>query len=99
MKDDLTTHKLNHEKMKTFGKKILKPKLKMPMTGYGLWQKEESKQICHDNPGIIIMEVSSELGKKWITVDSATKIQLKKKATEFNENLQNKNHENKNHGA
>jgi hypothetical protein len=86
-KDELFAHKFNHEKLKTFGRKVKKPKLEKPVTGYGLWQKEERKNIVEKNPGMIFTEVSSELGRLWKLVSKENKEELKRMAKIHNDRL------------
>jgi hypothetical protein len=92
-KDALITHKFNHEKLKTFGKKVKKPNLERPVTGYVLWQREERKRIVESNPDMIFTEVSSELGRLWKLVEKETKEEFKRQAKQHNDNLKKKNME------
>ena len=57
-KDEMVFHKINHKKLKTFGKKLLKQKTVKPATGYGLWQSEERERIIESNPGMNFNNVS-----------------------------------------
>ena len=86
-KDEMLNHKMNHLKLKTFGKKVVKAKAVKPVTGYGLWQKEERKKILEENPTMLYTDVGRELGKRWALVSNIVKSQLKKQADDFNKNL------------
>ena len=89
-KDEIAKHKNNHMKLKNFGSKnVVKSKARKPVTGYGLWQKEERKRITMEHPGLVFTEVNRELGKRWGTVEKAEKERWKKQAEEFNKNLEN----------
>ena len=87
-KDEMPKHKMHHLKLKTFGtKKLIKAKPIKPVTGYGLWQKEERKKITDDHPGMIFTDVNRELGKRWAAVEKLEKERWKTSAQEFNKNL------------
>ena len=90
-KDELLNHKMNHLRLKSFGKKVVKKKVVKPVTGYGLWQKDARKKIVDENPGMIYTEVSRELGKRWALVGIDQKNLLKKQAEVFNEALKQAN--------
>ena len=90
-KDELLNHKMNHLRLKSFGKKVVKKKVVKPVTGYGLWQKDARKMIVDENPGMIYTEVSRELGKRWALVGIDQKNLLKKQAEVFNEALKQAN--------
>ena len=86
-KDEMMVHKMNHMKLKTFGKKMLKQKTVKPATGYGLWQSEERKRILESNPGMNFNDVSSELGRRWRLISKDCKNIWKAKAADWNEKL------------
>ena len=86
-KDELNSHKLNHVQLNSFGKKMRKPRTVKPVTGYGLWQRQERKKIVESNPDLISTEVSSELGRRWRLVDNVSKANWKREATDFNNTL------------
>ena len=86
-KDEMVTHKMNHMKLKSFGRKILKEKSVKPATGYGMWQSEERKRILETNPGMNFNDVSSELGRRWRLVSKECKNVWKQKAVDLNETL------------
>ena len=86
--DEIAKHKNNHMKLKNFGSKnVMKSKARKPVTGYGLWQKEERKRITTEHPGLIFTEVNRELGKRWAKVEKTEKERWKRQAEQFNENL------------
>ena len=86
-KDEMVTHKMNHMKLKSFGRKILKEKSVKPATGYGMWQSEERKRILETNPVMNFNDVSSELGRRWRLVSKECKNVWKQKAVDLNETL------------
>ena len=86
-KDEMMVHKMNHMKLKTFGKKLLKQKTVKPATGYGLWQSEERKRIMESNPAMNFNDVSSELGRRWRLISKECKDIWKTKAVDWNERL------------
>ena len=89
-KDEMLTHEINHLKLKTFGKKVVRTKAVKPVTGYGMWQKEERKKILQEQPQMLYTDVGRELGKRWALVGVAEKNELKKQAEEFNKTLKQK---------
>ena len=89
-KDELLTHQMNHLKLKTFGKKIVKTKSVKPVTGYGLWQKEERKRILQAHPQMLYTDVGRELGRRWALIGAEEKTILKKQAEDFNKALKEK---------
>ena len=95
-KDEMVTHKMNHLKLKSFGKKTLKEKSLKPVTGYGMWQSEERKLIVESNPSMNFNEVSSELGRRWKIVGKEMKETWKQKAIDYNTQLKTSNNEEKN---
>ena len=95
-KDKMVTHKMNHLKLKSFGKKTLKEKSLKPVTGYGMWQSEERKLIVESNPSMNFNEVSSELGRRWKIVGKEMKETWKQKAIDYNTQLKTSNNEEKN---
>ena len=56
-RDEVLVHKMNHMQLKSVGSKTVKSF--KPVTGYGLWQKEERKKIVETYPEINFNEVSS----------------------------------------
>ena len=86
-KDEMLNHKMNHLKLKSFGKKVVKTKVIKPVTGYGLWQKDARKRIIEEHPDMIYTEVGRELGKRWALVGIAQRNVLKKQAEDFNKSL------------
>ena len=86
-RDEMLVHRMNHVKLKSFGRKVPTLKTIKPVTGYGMWQKEERTRIVQTNPEMTFNDVSSELGKRWKHVDDATKAIWKRQAMEFNEKL------------
>ena len=86
-KDEMLNHKMNHLKLKSFGKKVVKTKVIKPVTGYGLWQKDARKRITEEHPDMIYTEVGRELGKRWALVGIAQRNVLKKQAEDFNKSL------------
>ena len=89
-KDEMLTHEMNHLKLKTFGKKVVRTKVVKPVTGYGMWQKEERQKILQEQPQRLYTDVGRELGKRWKLVSVAEKNALKTQAEEFNKTLKQK---------
>ena len=86
-KDELLNHKMNHLKLKSVGKKVAKAKIVKPVTGYGLWQKDERKRINTKYPEMLYTDVGRELGRRWALVKPDERNLLKEQAEEYNRNL------------
>merc|ERR1712122_246564 len=55
---------------------------KKPLSAYFLFSQEERLKVKSENPDMSITEVAKELGKRWATIDPATKASYEAKYQE-----------------